>query len=194
MGVPGDRGGPKLDPEVPCRTWPGHEIRCKNPCGETQGQAVSAGAGHKTQKLQRKADQAARRHGRLCLQFRKQVAQCGLVECGSQQPGGSLKDRRTHIRSDTASVAQVPLLGIDQSTIAAETNAAVILLRAAVEANIAFDLAIDNLRIRRISRALKGKDQLPGHAFGHWKEGRKFIQKLPLGTRCFWSPTHGKKK
>ena len=88
-----------------------------------------------------------------------------------------------------------PVLGIDQTSFAAELAGASVALRAAAQTQIPIRLWVDNLAVQKgVQRRIKGarpKEQFYDKA---WGDVEDIISRLPEGCDCVWVPSHNKKR
>ena len=86
--------------------------------------------------------------------------------------------------------------GMDSASAATEAEAALRLVRAAVEAQARFHVFIDNQAIQKnLDQCLRGVIRPDWrYAFAYWREVEELARTLPPGCRAHWVPSHGKKE
>jgi hypothetical protein len=87
-----------------------------------------------------------------------------------------------------------PVLGLDQTSFAAELHGAVAVLRAAANTGTAVSLIIDNKSVQRgvASRLAGSRGEVPRYSFGIWQEVEELADRMVRGSMCSWTPAHGR--
>ena len=86
-----------------------------------------------------------------------------------------------------------PVTGLDQTSTAAELAAALVVLRALVQAQVLAAIWIDNAVVaRRVDLALQRIEFYPAFCPQAWEEVKKLGRKAKQGSRCYWIPAHGR--